>query len=129
MRLIHSVIEDMQADPDDHVSPLRSALEALLGGERGTLPQLRQRFHDTGYGGVMESWIGDDANLPIDPDVLGRILGRERAGTLATLSGLSTADFLVHLARVLPHAVHRMTPEGDLGPDDPLQGATRQEMP
>ena len=63
----------------------------------------------------MASWIGNGPNLPISPQDLRQILGEERTADLATLTGLSSEDFLVHLARRLPTAVHHMTPEGEMG--------------
>jgi uncharacterized protein YidB (DUF937 family) len=115
MRLIHKVIEEASALPDDEITPLGAALEALLGGERGTLPDLADRFTACGLGHVMASWIGNGPNLPVAPGALGRILGRERVEDLATLAGLPIEPFLDHLSRALPLAVHAMTPEGALG--------------
>ena len=114
MRLIHHVIEDLRGRPDNDVSPMSAALEELLGGERGSLPDLADRFTQAGLGHIMASWIGNGPNLPISAQDLRHILGEERTGDLATLTGLSSEDFLVHLARRLPTAVHHMTPEGDL---------------
>ena len=91
-----------------------AALEELLGGERGSLPELADRFTEAGLGHIMASWIGNGPNLPISTRDLRRILGEERAEDLATLTGMASGDFLVHLARLLPAAVHRMTPEGEL---------------
>ncbi len=116
MRLIHQVIEDLRGLPDEQVSPMAAALEELLGGERGSLPELADRFTQAGLGHIMASWIGNGPNLPISPRDLRHILGEARAEELATLAGLSSGDFLVHLARLLPAAVHRMTPEGELEP-------------
>ncbi len=62
----------------------------------------------------MASWIGNGPNLPIGAQELSHILGKERVADLATLAGLSSADFLVHLARRLPDAVHRLTPDGGM---------------
>jgi uncharacterized protein YidB (DUF937 family) len=114
MRLIHRVIEDLEGRPDNDVSPMGAALEELLGGERGSLPELVDRFTEAGLGDIMASWIGNGPNLPISTADLRRILGEERAEDLATLAGLSSEDFLVHLARQLPAAVHHMTPEGEI---------------
>jgi uncharacterized protein YidB (DUF937 family) len=114
MRLIHEVIEDLRGLPDENVTPLSAALEELLGGERGSLPDLADRFTEAGLGHIMASWIGKGPNLPISTQDLRRILGEERVADLATLAGLSSGDFLVRFARLLPAAVHRMTPEGEM---------------
>ena len=122
MRLIHDVIEDLRGLPDEPVTPLGAALEELLGGERGSLPELADRFTQAGLGNIMASWIGHGPNLTISTRDLRRILGEERVEDLATLAGLSSGDFLVHLARLLPAAIHRMTPEGEL--ETPVGRAT-----
>ena len=106
MRLIHEVIEDLPGRPDEDGTPLGAALEELLGGERGSLPDLADRFTEAG--------LADGPNLAISTSDLRRVLGEERAEDLATLAGLDSEAFLVHLARLLPAAVHHMAPEGDL---------------
>ena len=115
MRLVHGVIEDLQRLPDEGLPPIGAALEELLGGERGSLPELADRFTEAGLAHVMASWIGDGQKLGISPRDLRRVLGEQRAEDLATLAGLTSADFLVHLARLLPVAVHRMSRDGGLG--------------
>jgi len=114
MKLIHKVIDDLAGLPDEKVSPMAAALEELLGGERGTLPDLADRFTEAQLGHIMASWIGNGPNLPVSPQDLRRVLGNERVGDFATLAGLPSDDFLVHFARLLPAAVHRMTPEGEM---------------
>ena len=130
MRLIHQVIDDLRGLPDEEVSPIGAALEELLGGERGSLPELAERFTRAGLGHIMASWVGNGPNLPISPRDLRYVLGDARVEDLATLAGLSSGDFLVHLARLLPSAVHRMTPEGEMEPSvGPRAAARRRGAP
>lgn len=114
MRYIHQIIEDLRRLPDEDITPLGAALAELLGGERGSLPELADRFTAAGLGAVMASWIGNGPNLPIGVPDLRRILGEARVEELATITGLPSGEFLMRLARVLPAAVHEMTPEGRL---------------
>ena len=120
MRLIYEVIDDLSGLPDASVSPIAAAFEKLLGGERGTLRDLADRFTQAGLGRVMASWIGNGPRLPIGTQDLRRILGDERVGDFATLAGLSSDDFLLHFARLLPLAVHRMTSEGETETEDTI---------
>lgn len=106
MPLIHSIVDDLHGLPDRVVSPMGAALEDLLGGERGSLPDLAARFSQRKLGHVFSSWLHDGPREPIQPDDLRRILGEARAEELATVAGLSSTDFLIHLARLLPGAVH-----------------------
>ncbi len=114
MRLIHSVIDDLQALHDAEVTPMGAALMELLGGERGSLIDLADRFTQVGLGYIMASWIGDGRNIPISTHDLRRVLGEARVEELATLAGLGSEAFLRRLVRLLPETVHRMTPEGAL---------------
>jgi uncharacterized protein YidB (DUF937 family) len=111
MRLIHEVIESLRGWHDEEVTPLGAALIELLGGERGSLPELADRFTEAGLGPVMASWTGDGPKLPISTQDLRRVLGEERVGDLATLTGLPSDEFLAIFVRVLPNAIHRMTRE------------------
>lgn len=111
MQFIHHVIDDLKGEPEAIVTPMDAALEELLGGERGSLTNLADRFTQAKLGHIMSSWIEDGPNLPISPHDLRHILGEERTGDLATLTGLSSEVFLVHLARRLPAAVQQMTPK------------------
>lgn len=114
MRLINEVISDLRRLPDTNVTPMAAALEELLGGERGSLRDLADRFTQEGLGNIMASWIGNGPNLPIGPEDLRRVLGDERVGDFSTLAGLPSDVFLVHFARLLPAAVHHMTPDGEI---------------
>ena len=83
----------------------------MLGGERGSLADLGERFTQAGLSHILNSWIGDAPMLPIQPYDLRRVLGDERVRGLATLSGLPPDDFLIRFARLLPSAVHAMMTE------------------
>lgn len=120
MRFIHQVIEDLQGQNDEELSPLAAALQELLGGERGSLAELADRFTEAGFGHIMASWMSKGPALRIGTEDLRRILGEERVQDLATLAGLSSAEFLKRLTRVLPAAVRRMAlMEGKSIPPDP----------
>ena len=129
MRLIHQVIDDLRALPDAEVSPLGSAIEELLGGGQGSLPELTERFTRAGLGHIMASWFGDGPYLSISPGDLRTILGEERAEDLATLAGMPSDDFLVHLARLLPSAVHRVTADAEMEPLVAPRRAARRRGP
>jgi len=116
MRLLHEVIDDLHHHAEEHaITPLGYVLEELLGGERGTLHDLADRFTQAGLGRIMASWIGHGPNLPINPEELRHVLGDERVQDMATLAGMPSAELLERLCRLLPPTVHAMTPEGYLG--------------
>lgn len=114
MQYIHNVIDDLRPPPDDETTPMGTAITELLDGERGSLPELVDRFVAAGLARTMASWIGDGPRLPINTVDLRRVLGEERAEDLATLAGMNSEEFLRHLARLLPGAVHDLAPRRDV---------------
>ena len=115
MRLLHEVIDDLQHHAEEHaITPLGHVLEELLGGERGTLHDLADRFNQAGLGQIVASWIGHGPNLPIHPEELRQVLGEERVQDMATLAGMPSVALLERLCRLLPPTVHAMTAEGTL---------------
>jgi len=78
----------------------------------GGIPGLVAQFEQQGLGGVMQSWIGTGANLPISADQLHQVLGNDTVVQLAQKFGINPQDVLQKLAQALPQAVDKMTPNG-----------------
>lgn len=114
MRLVHEVLDELDdgTGTGGDLAPLGASIEDLLGGPRGTLADLADRFTQERLGAVMASWIHAGPNEPIRPEQLARVLGAERVRDFATLSGLPEDAFLERMARHLPRVIDRMTPEG-----------------
>jgi uncharacterized protein YidB (DUF937 family) len=120
VRLVHEVLREIDGGDDRDLLPLGAAMEDLLGGPRGTLADLADRFTQARLGAIMASWIHDGPNEPIRPDELARVLGAERVRDLATVTGLPEDAFLRQMATHLPRVIDRMTPEGYVTePEDP----------
>lgn len=118
MRLVNEVVDEMDGPAGSDLAPLGAAIEELLGGPRGTMPDLADRFTQEGLGAIMASWIHDGPNQPIRPDQLARVLGAERVRDLATLAGLPEDAFLQQMALHLPRVIDRMTPEGHVAQEE-----------
>jgi len=112
MRLLDEVYDEIRDEPDASLAPLGSVLRDLLGGPRGTLANLADRFTEAGLAEIMASWIHDGPNLPVTASQLRTVLGEERTQSFATGAGLSENDLLWSLARYLPRVINRMTPSG-----------------
>jgi uncharacterized protein YidB (DUF937 family) len=86
------------------------------GGLEGVLGRLQQQ----GHGREADSWVGTGANLPISPDVLSQIFGRDEVGRAAEQLGVSPDEAANDLASVFPEVVNQMTPQGriEIGSDD-----------
>jgi uncharacterized protein YidB (DUF937 family) len=94
-------------------------LGAVLGGlgaagGLGGLGALVERFQQNGLGEVANSWVSTGQNLPVSPDQVSQVFGRDTIGAMARQLGLSDVDVAGQLSEVLPEVVDRFTPEGRL---------------
>lgn len=94
-------------------------LKLVLGmlasdGQGGGLAALVRSFQNAGLGEQVNSWIGSGQNLPVSADDLGHVLGTERMSQMAERMGLSTGDLGAQLSQLLPQAVDRFTPDGQM---------------
>jgi uncharacterized protein YidB (DUF937 family) len=79
-----------------------------------SLQDLVDRFRGAGHGDTAESWIAPGPNRPVEASHLESAIGAETLEELARQTGLSRQEVLARLARDLPDAVDRYTPEGRL---------------
>ncbi|MCT4473866.1 YidB family protein [Bosea spartocytisi] len=100
---------------------LLGSLGGLLGaGGAGAilnsgLGELVDRFNQSGQGDKANSWVGTGPNQDVAPGDLEQALGPEVLDAIAKQTGLSREDLLARLSKVLPDAVDRYTPGGNLG--------------
>lgn len=78
------------------------------------LGDLVDRFRATGKGDAADSWVSDQANMPLGVDELEAALGDETLAELAMKTGLSRAELLLRLNAALPEVVNHLTPNGRL---------------
>jgi uncharacterized protein YidB (DUF937 family) len=96
---------------------LGGALGGLLGGGGGAsggLGGLLGQFQQAGLGHVAQSWVGTGPNQQVTPDQLHQVFGDEQVNQWSQQSGLPKQDLLSQLSQYLPHAVDRMTPQGQV---------------
>ena len=86
------------------------------GGLDGLLGQLR----GAGYGAQADSWVGTGANLPISPDVMSQVFGRDGLARIAEQAGVTEDEASAGLSHLLPTVVDRVTPEGRVPDFDAL---------
>jgi len=80
------------------------------GGIQGVVRQ----FEQNGLGPTVRSWVGVGPNDPIAPDALHKALGPDLLQQLSAKSGLSVEELTQKLSQVLPQAVDRLTPNGQI---------------
>ena len=84
------------------------------GGLFGGLSDIVRKLTNSGNAAQVNSWVGNGANLPIQPGQLGSALGQETLSNLAARSGLSEQQLLAQLSAVLPQLINNLTPAGRL---------------
>lgn len=99
-------------------------LGGLLGGllgaggagalVNGGLGELVDRFNQAGQGPKADSWVRQGPNEEVAPNELEQVLGPEVLAKISQHTGLSRDELLDRLSRVLPQAVDRYTPGGNL---------------
>ena len=84
------------------------------GGLFGGLSDIVGKLTNSGNAAQVNSWVGNGANLPIQPAQLGSALGQQTLSNLAARSGLSEQELLAQLSAVLPQLINNLTPAGRL---------------
>jgi uncharacterized protein YidB (DUF937 family) len=95
-------------------------LGGLLGGASagsvlsGGLGDIVDRFRQQGHGEAADSWVARGPNKQLSPQQVEQALGSDVVDNLVQRTGLTREDLLSRLARTLPEAVDKYTPEGRL---------------
>jgi uncharacterized protein YidB (DUF937 family) len=90
------------------------------GGGLGGLGGLLEQMGRAGYAEQARSWVGTGANLPISPEVIAQIFGRDGLSQIASQAGLTESEASVGLSQILPGVVDRLTPKGSVPDLDSL---------
>ncbi|KAK0332358.1 hypothetical protein LTR94_025210 [Friedmanniomyces endolithicus] len=102
---------------DDAAGGLGDLLKAQ-GGVGG----LAEKFGQAGLGDVIGSWVGNGANANISPEQIASVLGSGPIADLAAKLGVSPEQASETLAGLLPEAIDRLTPGGQVDGADDLLG-------
>ena len=103
--------------------PQQGGLGGLLGGLGGGglggllgggLSELVDSFKQKGHGEVADSWVRSGPNQQIAPHQLEQAIDPDVLAHLTQQTGLSREELLSRLARELPDAVDKYTPDGRL---------------
>ena len=80
------------------------------GGVEGTVAE----FDKAGLGEKVKSWVSTGPNLPITTEEIQKALGSEKVKALAAKVGIPIDKVADLLAKNLPIAIDKATPEGKL---------------
>jgi uncharacterized protein YidB (DUF937 family) len=98
----------------DAVPALISAV--LAKTNLGDLQGLVNKLQQGGLNDQVQSWLGNDANLPVTVDQLRAALGNEQVQQIARELGLPIDGALKLLAEYLPTTVDQASPNGNIQP-------------
>jgi len=95
---------------------LATELAGMLSqaGASGGLTNLVNMFNRNGLGDVVSSWIATGKNLPISAEQIQNVLGSAQVQALAAKAGVSTEMASNAIAKILPHLVDKVTPNGQM---------------
>jgi uncharacterized protein YidB (DUF937 family) len=86
----------------------------------GGLSKILAGFQERGQGTQAESWISTGGNESVSGSDLEDVMGREEIASIADKLGLSEEETADALAQVLPQVVDKVSPEGQLPPENEL---------
>jgi len=89
-------------------------------GGMGGLGSLLEQFQRMGYADQANSWVGTGSNLPISPEIVAQVFGRDGLSQIASQAGLTESEASVGLSQILPDVVDRLTPQGQMPDLDAL---------
>ena len=97
--------------------PQGGILDQLSKGVSGTaLGDILDRFRGAGAGSKVDSWVGTGPNDPIQPSDVEAAIDEDTLTSLSMQTGLSREELLNRITRDLPEAVNKMTPSGEMPP-------------
>jgi uncharacterized protein YidB (DUF937 family) len=85
----------------------------LLKGQGG-VAGLAEKFGGAGMAETVQSWIGTGGNINISPEQISQVLGSGPIADFASRLGISPEQASETLAGLLPEAVDRLTPNGQV---------------
>jgi uncharacterized protein YidB (DUF937 family) len=97
------------------------AMGLLTNPQTGGLSGLVETFTKKGLGDAMGSWISTGQNLPVTGQQVQQALGGDLIEQFARQMGSSKEDVSGGLASLLPDIIDKLTPNGQLPPQDSLQ--------
>lgn len=104
-----------EEQPAEAPMPERDAAQdaspgSILDGLGGLIDQ----FQKKGLGDAVDSWVNTGKNQDVSAREVSVALGNDVVDELSRRSGLSRDQVIDELARILPRAVDRLTPDGRL---------------
>jgi len=91
-------------------------LDGIVGG--CGLREVLDRFRNVGAGEQIESWVSRGENQPLQRDQIEQAIDPTTLDELSRQTGLSQQELIDRIAKDLPAAVDKLTPMGQLPPEE-----------
>jgi uncharacterized protein YidB (DUF937 family) len=88
---------------------------SVLFEQEGGLNGLLEKFRSAGLAETIQSWVRIGENAPISPEQIQAALGKKEIQGVAEKLGVDASAVTRNLANILPQAVDKLTPAGELG--------------
>ena len=96
------------------LSALGNALSELTGKEGIDFGSLVNGFNNGGFGEIVNSWLGDGDNQPINVEQLSKVIGTDKLSEFASKLGLSAEEAAGGLTDALPQMIDKASSGGSL---------------
>ena len=106
--------------PKSQQSKLLGSVMGMLGGGGG-LGAILGKFTQAGLGGKADSWVGSGPNAKLTGKEVRNVLGDAEIARIAQESGVSPRQASNGLAKLLPQAIDKLSPQGQALEGDGLQ--------
>lgn len=80
--------------------------------ESGGVSGLLEKFNAAGFGDIVKSWVGKEANLSITAEQIQKVLGSVQIQSLASKYGMDTNQVATLMANGLPKLINKISPDG-----------------
>ena len=89
---------------------------------QGGVGGLAEKFGQAGLGDIVGSWVGSGANAGVTAEQIAAVIGHGPLADIAAKMGVSPQQAGETLAGLLPEAIDRLTPGGQIDGADDLLG-------
>jgi uncharacterized protein YidB (DUF937 family) len=119
MGLLDSVVGALGGQEQNSV--MSQVMGLINNPNGGGLAGLLEQFKAGGLGHLADSWVGTGQNLPISAEQIQSVLGSEKIQQMAAKIGIAPEALSGQLAKLLPQAVDKVTPDGTVPDQSTLQ--------
>jgi uncharacterized protein YidB (DUF937 family) len=109
-------------------NPMLNAVIGLIQNYPGGIQGLLAQFQQRGMGDQVSSWISTGQNQEIGADHVQQAMGMELIAGLARQLGVGQGEAASGLAQFLPLIIDKLSPQGQMPPEEELQGGDLMGM-